>query len=125
MKLLNASDFFEKVFPKVTDETTYTVVMNELGMLDVIALRAKYDYRLTISEYNLLKTIGKIANQVLAFDQITDEYVSAMRDKGVLCQGFWTPYKDVLMSLSTLLVCKLAGESPSAEDLFDKLVFLD
>lgn len=128
MKSLTVKEFFESILPKPT-KTNRALIANQLHSLGMLTVKAKYDQNLTISEFSMLVQIGKLANQVARFNNVTCEFVNTARnllDNTEICCDYGGQY--VRMDISTVLVCKLAAdaaaESTGATGFYDKLLNL-
>lgn len=128
MKSLTVKEFFESILPKPT-MTNRAVIASQLHSLDMLALKAEHDRTLTMSEYNTLVQVGKLANQVARFNNVTCEFVNTARNllnNTEICRDYGGQY--VRIDISTILVCKLAAdaaaESAGATGFYDKLLNL-
>ena len=128
MKSLTVKEFFESILPKPT-KINSNVIANQLHLLNMLTLKAEHDRNLTMGEFSMLVQIGKLANQVTLFNNVTCEFVNTARnllDITEICCDYGG--QCVRMDVSTVLVCKLAAdaaaESTGATGFYDKLLNL-
>lgn len=128
MKSLTVKEFFESILPKPT-KTNRALITTQLHSLNMLALKAKHDRTLTMSEFSMLVQVGKLANQVAHFNNVTCEFVNTARnllDNTEICHDYGGQY--VQMDVLTILVCKLAAdavaETAGVMGFYDKLLNL-
>lgn len=128
MKSLTVKEFFESILPKPT-KTNRALITTQLHSLNMLALKAKNDRTLTMSEFSMLVQVGKLANQVAHFNNVTCEFVNTARnllDDTEICHDYDGQY--VRMDVLAILVCKLAAdavaETAGVTGFYDKLLNL-